>query len=157
MHSTRVHPEVRGWKARIINGVAYAPSYAPMQVKRAIWAGDRIRTTSYCYGGGHGSWNSSCYDCSGSVSYVLHGAGLLNVTMDSTELEGWGRPGRGRWINVWGSGPHAFMEVAGIVFDTAWYSSVTPGGSGPRWQPASVVGSQLGDGNYYAERHPAGL
>src|SRR5262249_37250963 len=83
--NTPQRPTVRGAKAKIIKGLAYAPSYAPMQVKKIIWAGDRIRRKPYIYGGGHGVWNDAGYDCSGSVSYVLHAAGLLKVSMDSSQ------------------------------------------------------------------------
>ena len=72
-------PACQGFKAKVINGLAYAPSYAPIQVQRAIWAGNQIRHKPYIYGGGHGVWNASGYDCSGSVSYVLHAAGLIKL------------------------------------------------------------------------------
>jgi hypothetical protein len=157
--STPSHPVVRGWKARIIRGVAYAPSYAPVQVQRAIWAGDAIHTKPYIavhYDSLARTWPG--YDCSGTVSYVLYKAGLMSSSPEvSGDFETYGRPGPGRWITVWGSGGHAFMEVAGIVIDTAHYASVTPGGSGPRWQPASIISRQLNDGFGYSERHPAGL
>jgi hypothetical protein len=157
--STPSHPMVRGYKARIIHGVAYAPSWAPIQVQRAIWAGNAIHTKPYIavhYDSLARMWPG--YDCSGTVSYVLYRAGLMSSSPDvSGDFETYGRPGRGKWITVWGSGGHAFMEVAGIVIDTAHYAPVTPGGSGPRWQPASIISAQLHDGNGYAERHPAGL
>ncbi|HEY6526320.1 MAG TPA: hypothetical protein VIY10_21225, partial [Solirubrobacteraceae bacterium] len=88
--STPQHPTVSGSVAKIIKGVAYAPAYAPMQVKQAIWAGNQIRLKPYAVGGGHGKWKDSAYDCSGSVSYVLHAAGLLKVSEDSGEMESWG-------------------------------------------------------------------
>ncbi len=156
--STASQPTVPGSKARIIHGVAYAPSLAPLAVKRAIWAGDRIHTKPYiAVHYASLAWIWPGYDCSGSVSYVLYKAGLLSSSPDvSGDFESYGRPGHGHWITVWGSGGHAFIEVAGIVFDTAQYASVAPGGSGPRWQPAWVIGDQLGDGNAYSARHPAG-
>ncbi len=154
--STRTHPVVAGNKAKIIHGIAYAPASAPLQVKRAIWAGNRIRSKPYIYGGGHGSFNDSGYDCSGSVSYLLHGGGMLSTPMDSSEFMSWGRGGHGHWITIYTSPAHAFVVIAGIVFDTSHYASTTPGGSGPRWQPQSMVGSQLADGNSYVARHPAG-
>ena len=89
--STPEHPMVTGDTAKIVNGVAYAPSYAPIQVKKAIWAGNQIRKKPYVYGGGHGQWNDSGYDCSGSVSYVLHAAGLLKASEDSGTMESWGQ------------------------------------------------------------------
>ena len=82
-----------GETAKIIDGLAYAPADAPLQVQEAIWAGDRIRFKPYAVGGGHGRWNDVAYDCSGSVSYVLHAAGLLKVSMDSSEFETWGHRG----------------------------------------------------------------
>ena len=90
-----------GDTAKIINGLAYAPADAPLQVQEAIWAGDRIRLKPYAVGGGHGRWNDVAYDCSGSVSYVLHAAGLLKVSMDSSEFETWGHRGLGQWITVY--------------------------------------------------------
>jgi hypothetical protein len=150
--STPLHPVVQGWTARIIHGVAYAPSYAPLAVKRAIWAGDRIRHKPYVYGGGHGAWISSGYDCSGSVSYVLHAAGLLRTSMDSSEFESWGRRGIGQWITVYTNPSHAFVEIAGIRFDTSAEDDPhPPPGSGPRWRP--VMNRTSG----YLARHPAGL
>jgi cell wall-associated NlpC family hydrolase len=129
---------------------------APIQVKRAIWAGNRIRSKPYIYGGGHGSFNDSGYDCSGAVSYVLHAAGLLSAPYDSSEFASWGRGGKGQWMTVYTSPAHAFIVIAGIVFDTAHYSSTSPGGSGPRWQPRAIVSSQLSDGNSYVSRHAPG-
>jgi hypothetical protein len=149
--STAAHPIVRGWKAKIIHGVAYAPSYAPIDVQRAIWAGDKIRTKSYCYAGGHGRWNDSCYDCSGTVSFVLHGGGLLGVTMDSSEFESWGRGGSGQWITVYTNPGHAFIEIAGIRFDTSAEGDPNPpSGTGPRWRPL------LQDTSGFMARHPSG-
>jgi hypothetical protein len=156
--STPQHPLVPGTKAKIIHGVAYAPADAPLAVQKAIWAGDKIHTKPYIavhYASMAALWPG--YDCSGSVSYVLYRAGLLPNSPDvSGDFESYGKRGNGKWITVWGSGGHAFMEVAGIVFDTAHYAAVTPGGTGPRWQPASIIPEQLGDGNDYTARHPTG-
>jgi hypothetical protein len=150
--STVAHPIVRGFKAKVIRGVAYAPAYAPIQVQRAIWAGNKIRTKPYCYAGGHGRWSDSCYDCSGTVSFVLHAAGLLNVTMDSTEFESWGSNGLGRWITVYTNSGHAFIQIAGIRFDTSAEGDPNPPpGSGPRWRPL------LQDTGAFTARHPGGL
>jgi hypothetical protein len=137
--STPLHPTVAGSKAKIINGVAYAPSWAPMQVQRAIWAGDRIRRKPYIWGGGHGSFKAPGYDCSGAVSYVLHAAGLLTTPFDSTDFFSWGEKGLGRWITVYTNSGHAFMEIAGIRFDTSSEGEFRPlpgtwRGSGPRWR-----------------------
>jgi hypothetical protein len=152
-------PTVNGFKAKIIHGIAYAPSYAPLAVQRAIWAGDQIRTKPYRalhYASLARLWPA--YDCSGSVSYVLYKAGLHSRVPDvSGSFDIWGDRGTGQWITVFGSAGHAFVEIAGIVMDTAHYASTSPGGSGPRWQPASIIPSQLHDGNRYFKRHPVGL
>jgi hypothetical protein len=135
-----------------VGGLAYAPSYAPVQVQRAIWAGDRIRHKPYCYGGGHGQWNDSCYDCSGTVSFVLHAAGLLGTTMDSSDFMSWGRGGRGRWITVYTNPDHAFVEIAGVRLDTSAEGDPNPPpGSGPRWRPL------LQDTSGFDARHPGGF
>jgi hypothetical protein len=150
--STPEHPTVAGDTAKIINGVAYAPAYAPIQVKKAIWAGNQIRKKPYAVGGGHGKWNDSAYDCSGSVSYVLHAAGLLKTSEDSGEMESWGQRGEGEWITVYTNPGHAFVEIAGIRLDTSAEQDPNPApGSGPRWRP--VVNSTDG----FMARHPADL
>ncbi len=106
------------------------------------------------------------YDCSASTDYVLYNAGLNGpgVTVggadagDSTDLESYGLAGSGQWITVYASAGHAFISVAGIVMDTAHYSSVTPSSSGPRWQPASRnVPAELANGSAWIKRHPKGL
>jgi hypothetical protein len=138
--------------AKIIKGVAYAPAYAPVEVKRAIWAGNQIRLKPYAVGGGHGKWKDSAYDCSGSVSYVLHAAGLLKTSMDSSEFEGWGRGGLGQWITVYTNPGHAFVEIAGVRLDTSREGDPHPApGTGPRWRPVMT-----GTGSYLA-RHPSDL
>ncbi|MGI8505885.1 MAG: hypothetical protein ACR2MK_03610 [Solirubrobacteraceae bacterium] len=150
--STPAHPIVPGTKARIIHGVAYAPSYAPIQVQRIIWAGDKIRHKPYIYGGGHGVWNDAGYDCSGSVSYVLHAAGLLKISMDSSEFESWGLKGLGQWITVYTNPAHAFIQVAGIRLDTSAEGDPHPApGTGPRWRP--LMHGAPG----FEARHPANL
>jgi len=149
--STAQHPTVPGYVGKIIKGVAYAPAYAPLKVKQAIWAGDKIRLKPYRVGGGHGKWNDSAYDCSGSVSYVLHAAGLLKTSMDSSEFETWGNRGLGEWITVYTNPAHAFVQIAGIRFDTsAEQDPNPPAGTGPRWRP--VMTSTAG----FMARHPAG-
>ena len=150
--STAAHPLVTGSVGRVIHGVAYAPSYAPIQVQRAIWAGNQIRKMPYIYGGGHGSFKDSGYDCSGSVSYVLHAAGLISTPMDSSEFMSWGQRGLGRWITVYTNPGHAFVEIAGIRFDTSAEADPHPAsGSGPRWRP--LFRHPAG----FIARHPAGL
>jgi hypothetical protein len=147
--STPEHPMVTGNTAKIVNGVAYAPSYAPIEVKKAIWAGNQIRKKPYAVGGGHGRWNDSAYDCSGSVSYVLHAAGLLKTSEDSGTMESWGQQGAGQWITVYTNPGHAFVEIAGIRLDTsAEQDPNPPSGTGPRWRP--VVDTTNG----FMARHP---
>jgi hypothetical protein len=151
-HSTADHPVVQGYTAKIKNGVAYAPSYAPAAVQKMIWAGDKIRLKPYCYAGGHGQWNDSCYDCSGTVSYVLHAAGLISQSMDSGEMMSWGRSGAGKWVAIYTNPGHAFIEIAGIRLDTSAYQDPSPQtGSGPRWRP------NVTDWSGFVRRHPSGL
>ena len=150
MWSTLAHPTVPGVEAKIIHGVAFAPAYAPPAVKKAIWAGDRIRTKPYVLGGGHGQWKSSGYDCSGTVSFVLHAAGLLRTSEDSGGFESWGRRGLGQWITVYTNPAHAFVEIAGIRMDTSAEDDPNPApGSGPRWRP--IMHRTRG----FVARHPA--
>lgn len=150
--STPQHPTVPGAVAKIIKGVAYAPTYAPIQVKKAIWAGNKIRLKPYAVGGGHGKWKDSAYDCSGAVSYVLHAAGLLKTSEDSGEMEGWGHHGLGQWITVYTNPGHAFVEIAGIRLDTSREGDPHPAaGTGPRWRPA--MDATAG----YLARHPSDL
>jgi len=150
--STPLHPVVPGTVGRIINGLAYAPADAPIQVQRAIWAGDRIRHKPYVYAGGHGRWNDVGYDCSGTVSYVLHAAHLLPVSMDSSQFMTWGESGAGQWITIYTNPGHAFIEIAGIRLDTSAEGDPhPPPGTGPRWRP--LLANTAG----YAARHPAGL
>jgi hypothetical protein len=134
-----------GHKAKLKNGYAIAPRSAPKRVKAAINAANRIaKGHGYCMGGGHQSWKSSCYDCSGSVSYALHAAKLLSSPLPSGSLEKWGGKGRGRWITVYANGGHAFMTIAGLRFDT----SDTPG-AGPGW----AKGMGYENPNSYRVRH----
>jgi peptidoglycan hydrolase-like protein with peptidoglycan-binding domain len=138
------------------DGTATAPAGAPSAVMTMVAAANRIIHTSYCYAGGHGSWNSSCYDCSGAVGYVLHAAGMLSSPEPSGSMESWGSPGPGRWVSVYADAGHAFMVVAGRAFDTADFGGPNiPDGSGPRWR--SNPTGNLQDGGSYVVRHPAGL
>jgi hypothetical protein len=138
------------------DGTATAPAGAPPSVLAVVAAANQIIDTSYCYAGGHGSWKSSCYDCSGSVSYALHGAGLLSSPEDSTQLESYGEPGPGRWITIYADAGHAFLVVAGRAFNTADYGGPNiPAGTGPRWRSDPL--GNLADGGSYVVRHPAGL
>ncbi len=138
---------VPGGRAQISNGLAVAPADAPAAVRAVIAAGNRIAFKPYVYGGGHGTWNDSGYDCSGSVSYALHGGGLLSSPEDSGTLESYGRSGAGTWITIWANGGHVYMYVAGLRFDT----SAQGESGGSRWtrQGRSSAG--------YVERHPSGM
>lgn len=119
------------------NGKAIAPAGAPIQVQMAINAGNEIRKHPYRYGGGHASFFDTGYDCSGAVSYVLHGAGLLDDPMPSGPLAtSWGTPGKGRWITVYAHGGHTYMVVAGLRFDTSAVGESFNRGKGPRWRKA---------------------
>ena len=138
------------------DGTATVPAGAPSVVQQVVAAANKIIDTPYVYGGGHGSWNSSGYDCSGAVSFALHGGGLLSSPEDSTSLESYGAAGPGHWITIYADSSHAFMVVAGRAFDTADYGGPNiPGGSGPRWR--SNPTGNLADGGNYVVRHPAGL
>jgi hypothetical protein len=139
-------PTVSGTRGAIIGGVGYAPSKAPYKVKRVIWAANKIRHKPYKWGGGHGSWKDSGYDCSGAVSYALHGAGLLDSALDSRGFMRWADSGSGRWITVYASDGHAYMIVAGMRFDTSG-----AGEHGPRWRPEPPWE------RHFKARHPAGL
>src|SRR6201999_3489 len=101
------------------DGAAIAPASAPDVVKAIIAAGNVIRSLPYKYGGGHGKWDDTGYDCSGSMSYVFHAAGMLETSMDSTGFANWGEPGPGNWITTYGNAGHSFMVVAGLRFDTS--------------------------------------
>ena len=118
----------------------------PIRVRRIIAAGNRIAGKPYKYGGGHGRWNDTGYDCSGSVSYALHGAGYLSAALTSGDFMSWGSPGRGRWVTIYAAPGHVYMVVNGRRFDTTGRAE-----NGTRWQTADR--SSAG----YAVRHPPGL
>jgi hypothetical protein len=134
--------------ASLVDGRAIAPPSAPPAVKQVIAAANQISDRPYIWGGGHTSWLARGYDCSGAVSYALHGAGLLDVTMVSGQLAHWGEAGLGRWITVHASSKHVFMVVAGLRFDTR---GNPPGVTGPRWHRANVNAPD------FVARHPGGL
>ncbi|WP_354698332.1 endolysin [Paraconexibacter sp. AEG42_29] len=127
-------------------GLAVAPAGAPPEVVAMIAAANRIARTPYRYGGGHGDFDDTAYDCSGSVSYALHGAGLLDSTLDSSSLAKWGAAGAGRWVTIYANAEHVYMYVAGLRFDTSGQKT-----SGSRWQDAARSSSG------FTVRHPAGL
>jgi hypothetical protein len=136
-------------KARLVGTRALAPANAPLAVKRVIAAANRIRTLPYVWGGGHGRWQDSGYDCSGSVSYALHGARMLTTPLTSGSFETWGEAGAGRWITIYANASHVYMVVAGLRFDTAGDTS----GTGPRWHPTTAAAA----GGRFIVRHPIGL
>ena len=131
-------------KARLINGKAVAPASAPPRVKKVIKAANQIRNKPYVYGGSHGSFNDSGYDCSGSVSFALHGGNFVSSPLASTGYMNWKKRGEGKWISVYSNSGHMYMIVAGLRFDTA----STPG-DGPGWSKShySTPGS-------FKVRHP---
>lgn len=130
-------PTVPGSVAQILpSGLAAAPASAPHSVKVMIWTANRLIGLRYRYGGGHASFSDTSYDCSGSVSYALHAAGMLASPEDSTGLESWGRRGTARWVTVYTNRAHAWMIVAGIRLDTSPVGDPS-GLDGPRWRPAS--------------------
>jgi hypothetical protein len=125
---------------------ALAPPDAPPPVHAAIAAANRITAKPYRYGGGHGRLEDSGYDCSGAVSYVLRGAGLLRGALDSSGFMRYGLGGPGEWITVYAHGGHAYVVIAGLRFDTSGR-----GERGPRWRPEPRTGRG------YRVRHPEGL
>ena len=122
------------------------PGGLPVRVRRIIAAGNRIADKPYKYGGGHGQWNDSGYDCSGSVSYALHGAGYLDSALTSGGFMSWGSAGKGRWVTIYAAPGHVYMVVDGRRFDTTGRSE-----SGTRWQASDRTSAG------YAVRHPPGL
>lgn len=137
---------VPGKTATLHGGKAVAPAGAPRAVKAAIAAGNQIAGLPYCYGSGHTRELSSAYDCSGSASWVLCQAGLLDEPTTSTSFRSYGVHGKGRWITVYARSGHVFLTVAGLRFDTGW-----GGGDGPRW---TTRGRPM---NGAVVRHPRGL
>lgn len=130
----------------LVSGRAMAPFGAPPVVKQVIAAANRIRNTPYIWGGGHRSWTSRGYDCSGAVSYALHGGGLLNSPLVSGSFMGWGAPGPGRWITIYANGGHVYAVIAGLRWDTSGNAR----GTGPRWHQAPAYPKG------FAVRHPVG-
>ena len=128
------------------DGTAVAPHGVPGVVLAVIAAGNEIATKPYKWGGGHGAWKDSGYDCSGSVSFALAGAGLLDAPLNSSGFMRYGKPGRGRWITIYTNPGHMFMVVAGLRFDTSGARG------GTRWQ--AVGGRSYGG---FTVRHPPGL
>ena len=125
---------------------AIPPVSAPDDVKNAIYAANQLTRKRYRYGGGHRSFSDTAYDCSGSVSYALHGGGILNRPLDSSAFMDWGMTGKGLWVTVYTNPGHAYVVIAGLRFDTAG-----PGPSGPRWR----LGARSSRG--FKARHPENL
>jgi hypothetical protein len=130
-------------------GRAVAPASAPPAVKAMIEAANRIRHRPYVWGGGHRSWNSRGYDCSGSVSYAMHAAGLLESPLDSTGFMRWGGGGGGSWVRIYASKEHVFAVIAGLRWDTSY--SEDGDRSGPGWS------EQMRPSGGFRLRHPLGL
>jgi hypothetical protein len=139
--------ETAGPGAVLDGTLASAPEGAPAAVKAAIAAANSITATPYVWGGGHGSFYSYGYDCSGAVSFALFGAGLLDTPLTSGSLESYGEEGPGQWITIYANASHTYMTIAGLRFDTA---GNPPGVSGPRWhvEPPYPEG--------FVVRHPVG-
>ena len=141
-------PAVGGPVAKVFpDGSAAAPAHAPQVVKAIINAGNQIALTPYIWGGGHGAWADKGYDCSGSVSFALAGAGLLESPLTAALFENYGEPGPGKWVTIYASGGHVFMYVAGLRFDTSGRGA----NKGTRWQ--ANLRSTAG----FVAVHPPGL
>ncbi len=132
--------------AILLNGIALAPPSAPEAIKAAITAANTIVGRPYVWGGGHASWYSRGYDCSGAVSYALGAGGFLATPLNSSRLESWGEPGQGRWLTVYANAGHAYAVIAGLRWDTVGDAR----GTGPRWHPA------LPYPQGFVARHPPG-
>jgi cell wall-associated NlpC family hydrolase len=128
------------------DGKAIPPPGAPEAVVRVIAAANQIHDKPYKYGGGHGRWNDTGYDCSGSMSYAFHGAGMLRTALDSSGFMRWGKPGPGRWITTYAHGGHSYMVVAGLRFDTSGRAH-----DNSRWD------TEMRSSSGYTVRHPPGL
>jgi hypothetical protein len=144
-------PMVVGLVAQAVNGMAYAPDQAPDQVKQAIWAANQIVGLPYRLGGGHKlGFTDHGYDCSGTVSFALHGGNLLARPRDSSSFLRYGAAGKGKWITIYTNAGHAFVVIAGLRLDTS--AAGDPSGlSGPRWRP------NLRSTRGYRARHPIGF
>jgi hypothetical protein len=153
---------VPGGKAKLLpDGTAAAPADAPPEVQQAIWAANRLQDKPYKYGGGHAKIEDTGYDCSGTVSYVLHHAGVLETPLDSGSFMRWGEKGRGAWITVYTNPGHAYAVIAGLRLDTSVYGvasrrstrrlSPTVFERGPRWRHTRRRARG------FTARHPFGL
>ena len=149
--TTTTTPAPSGTAVLNPDGTATAPADAPRPVRKAINAGNRIRTKPYIWGGGHRSFKARGYDCSGAISYLMRAAGLLKRPMASGPFMRWGKPGSGQWITVYANRGHMFAVIAGLRFDTSAVGESLNQGSGPRWR--STARSAAG----YVARYRPGL
>jgi hypothetical protein len=156
------HIVVAGAVAQLLpDGSAAAPADAPVEVQNAIFAANRLNGKPYIYGGGHRRWEDRGYDCSGTVSYALHGAGLIDASMASGGFMRWGEKGPGQWITVYANGGHAYAVIAGLRLDTSTYGSAARRSArrvaksayerGPRWRPTQRPSTG------FRVRHPLGF
>jgi hypothetical protein len=144
-------PTVAGDTAYLRAGQAAAPENAPLRVKRAIWAANQLRTKPYRFGGGHKSFIDTAYDCSGTVSYALGGAGLIASPMNSSDFRRFGQDGSGKWITIYTRNGHTFAVIAGLRLDTTPYLTAHDRWA-PRWQSTIRVPA-----SGFEARHPIGL
>jgi hypothetical protein len=145
-------PVVPGAEAQLLDdGTAAAPAAAPDAVKQAVWAANKIIGRPYRYGGGHArGFVDRGYDCSGAVSYALHGGDLLDDPLDSSSFLSWGKAGAGDWITVYTNPGHAYAVIAGLRLDTSAAGDPRDG-KGPRWRPS------LRSSRGFKARHPLGF
>jgi hypothetical protein len=156
-------PTVPGDKAVLQpDGQAAAPLNAPPQVQQAIWAANTLQELPYKYGGGHGDFEDDGYDCSGTVSFALHAAGLLERPLDSGSFMRWGEGGKGAWITVYTNPGHAYVVLAGLRLDTSSAGVISRRSTrrriarsaterGPRWRPTGRPSRG------FTKRHPLGF
>jgi hypothetical protein len=153
---------VPGAAAQLLpDGTAAAPADAPAEVQNAIFAANRIQDKPYIYGGGHRRFEDRGYDCSGTVSYALHGGNLLKSPLDSGSFMRWGAKGKGAWITVFTNPGHAYAVIAGLRLDTSSYGYAARRSAkrvaksaferGPRWRPT------LRPARGFRARHPIGF
>jgi cell wall-associated NlpC family hydrolase len=141
---------VPGTRARYVAGLAAAPMSAPAAIQQIVWSANQIIGLPYIWGGGHASFTARGYDCSGTVSFALHGGALLKTPEDSSEFMHWGSHGIGRWVTIFSNAGHAYMTVAGLRLDTS--AADDPSNQqGPRWRPL-----RPGNGGFVV-RHPLGF
>ena len=138
--------QAAGPTAILLSGIALAPPGAPEAIGAAIGAANELVGRPYEWGGGHSSWYSVGYDCSGAVSFALAGGNFLTTPLSSSQLETWGEPGPGRWLTVYANATHAYAVIAGLRWDTVGDAR----GSGPRWHPNDAYPEG------FVARHPPG-